>query len=307
MIRPSARIRIRIRPSRAASWCWRTVLLLAAPTWTTPGNAQSALTLAPGAFETDCGSVLRLGPSACAGPVRARESERARGIEALVDEALANHGKPPREAMRALLDPSERNIAQWARQQQRTLALATYASARLTAQQQGVQATKPGDTVALAALGQAPVRAALVAASLRAHVTLALAPGLAQAPAAWAALDTWARQLPALRIEVEFTTAPDPDQLAAVPVSLALSLRSVGTGEAGEAVPDPRAPLRLRIRADDAPTTVQFDATSLEVATIGSALLRWCHADPDCRASSARLAPARETWARFPAGAGSVQ
>lgn len=56
--------------------------------------------------------------------------------EADVDAYLANHGKPTREAARALLDPTDENIAAMARSMRQQAAVAAYVSGRMTAMQQ---------------------------------------------------------------------------------------------------------------------------------------------------------------------------
>jgi hypothetical protein len=92
--------------------------------------------LQAGATAPDCRSALHVGPVQCAGDPTRTDSERAAALERAVDAYLANFGKPPREAVRALLDPSDRNIELWAQEQRRTLAIAAFAAARLTAIQQ---------------------------------------------------------------------------------------------------------------------------------------------------------------------------
>jgi hypothetical protein len=68
-------------------------------------------------------------PAAQAAPPRA-------AAEAEVDAFLAQHGKPPREVARALLDPTDENIAAMARRLQRDHAVAAYVAQRMTDLQQ---------------------------------------------------------------------------------------------------------------------------------------------------------------------------
>lgn len=52
--------------------------------------------------------------------------------DADIERYLANHGKPPREVARALLDPSDANIAAMLRRLQRDQAIAAYVGQRMT-------------------------------------------------------------------------------------------------------------------------------------------------------------------------------
>jgi hypothetical protein len=94
--------------------------------------------LVPGAPPGDCRSALRVGIVACqatdaaaaqSGPAPAA----ARAVsEAQVDAFLQQWGKPPREAVRALLDPSDENILAWIGSQRSTLSVARYVATRMT-------------------------------------------------------------------------------------------------------------------------------------------------------------------------------
>jgi len=87
--------------------------------------------LVPGAATAECRSVLHIGVTACRDELVDRG--RFRGVdETEVDRALAEYGKPPREAVRALLDPSDENIAAWARKQRLMVVVASYVASRLT-------------------------------------------------------------------------------------------------------------------------------------------------------------------------------
>jgi len=54
------------------------------------------------------------------------------GIDRAIDQFLTNYGKPPRSAVRALLDPSDRNIAAMQADQVRQEIVAAYVAQRLT-------------------------------------------------------------------------------------------------------------------------------------------------------------------------------
>lgn len=91
----------------------------------------------PGPRIADCRSALRPGWTRCATPAQqARAVLRKRRIDAEISAFLADYGKPPREAVRALLDPTDDNIRAWIRTQQKTLAVAAYVARRMTALQQ---------------------------------------------------------------------------------------------------------------------------------------------------------------------------
>ncbi len=57
--------------------------------------------------------------------------------EAMVDEYLASYGKPPREAVRALMNPTDENIAAMAIAEQKRQVIAGYVAQRWTEYQQG--------------------------------------------------------------------------------------------------------------------------------------------------------------------------
>lgn len=96
-----------------------------------------------GADVSDCRSVLHIGITSCPapapdpGPVPPVDEEQ-------VDRYLADYGKPPREAVRALLDPTDANIAAWAVRQRQTMAVAAYVAARLTELQARLAADREG-------------------------------------------------------------------------------------------------------------------------------------------------------------------
>ena len=117
---------------------------------TAPLLAQSPVpyALGVGAQYNECQSALQVGPQDCNDSARSTSNHAARVVaeqreasfrpqmETRIDEFLASFGKPPREAVRALLDPSDDNIRAYLAQQDKTLALASYVAARMTALKQ---------------------------------------------------------------------------------------------------------------------------------------------------------------------------
>ncbi len=105
------------------------------------GAAGAALE--PGAQPGDCRSALRVGLVICkrpdfAAPGDAPVSRAA--SEAQVNAFLDQYGKPPREAVRALLDPTDENIAAWIHQQRQVVAVASYVASRMSQMQAGLDA-----------------------------------------------------------------------------------------------------------------------------------------------------------------------
>jgi hypothetical protein len=88
--------------------------------------------LVPGALSVDCRSALWIGVVTCGGGTTDTD-QATRVSEAQVTEFLAQYGKPPREAVRALLDPTDSNITAWIRKQREIVAIASYVAARMTA------------------------------------------------------------------------------------------------------------------------------------------------------------------------------
>lgn len=87
--------------------------------------------LIPGALSIDCGSALHVGVVTCDGS--AVDSTHNQSVsDAQVTEYLAQYGKPPREAVRALLDPSDTNIAAWIRKERQLVSVAGYLASRMT-------------------------------------------------------------------------------------------------------------------------------------------------------------------------------
>lgn len=131
--------------------------------------AAHADTLSPGSDAPACNNVVIPGPMtrcvpmavapASEHPTQANESGDASGAsvpdapapgsagasEAAIDAYLANFGKPPRTAVRALLDPSEENIAALAAEQRKRRIVADYVALRLIRMQaaERLHASKP--------------------------------------------------------------------------------------------------------------------------------------------------------------------
>ena len=97
--------------------------------------------LMPGANIADCRSALQIGVETCGrGTDSETDSVPPSITEDQVNEYLAHYGKPPREAIRALLDPSDKNIAAWIRHQRQVVSTASYVAARMTQMQLQLEA-----------------------------------------------------------------------------------------------------------------------------------------------------------------------
>lgn len=105
----------------------------------THSGLAAQLVLMPGALLGDCRSALRVGVVTCGD--RIGDFDNAQSVsEAQVTEFLAEYGKPPREAVRALLDPSDNNIAAWIRKQRQVTSIASYVAKRMTEMQSQLKA-----------------------------------------------------------------------------------------------------------------------------------------------------------------------
>jgi hypothetical protein len=167
--------------------------------------------LRPGAQVVDCDSALRIGTSRCAQlaateaippplpttttnepPVSAAPPAHPAAPppapEAAVDEFLAVYGKPSREAARALIDPTDENIAAMVRKEDERIAIAAYVGRRMTElrARRPAEATPEIDSSALPAMIQ--MQAFLVAATGDPD-GVAAAHRLDQLAAAFASLD----------------------------------------------------------------------------------------------------------------------
>jgi hypothetical protein len=115
--------------------------VLSAAALTLPPPACTAQeSLVPGARAGDCRSALQVGIVACRAMHGAVAPGARAATEAQVDAVLQQWGKPPREAVRALLDPTDENILAWIGSQRRTLSVARYVATRMTE----LQAQAPG-------------------------------------------------------------------------------------------------------------------------------------------------------------------
>jgi hypothetical protein len=178
-------------------------------------------TLEPGASTIDCASALRPGIRDCApGNVAAAPAR----LEALVDRYLADYGKPPREAVRALLDPSDANIRAMVQKQEETMAVASYVAARMTA----VEADAGAQAVHLS------VADALAFRKMR--IVLTQRPQSAQAQPALRLMRMLALRVPFLQARVELVGDFDPQslrrELAAIPAPLDVAIVDPGMVDA---------------------------------------------------------------------------
>jgi hypothetical protein len=106
------------------------------------GAAATSPVLVPGVTPSDCDSVLKVGLVSCR--ARAAESHLTVSItEAQISDYLSQYGKPPREAVRAMLDPTDANIAAWIRKQRQLISVATYVASRMTEIQSSLDAGGP--------------------------------------------------------------------------------------------------------------------------------------------------------------------
>lgn len=245
----------------------------------TPGLVVAVATgaqqdgLAPGADLADCLSALRVGPVACAQPLPSGsavagswpDASPVDPIEARIDAFLAQYGKPPREAVRALLDPSDDNIRRYLRQHQETLAVAAYVAARMTALQ---AAADP-------APGVGPPMPDLPS-YLQMRVTVLTAPGDRQSAGALHALRELARRVPALQSVVQLTGAMAPQQLRAEVARIEPPLTATVAADA-----DDPGTLPL-VRIDDLRNrqTLTIDARNLTPQGLSAAIVALRRAAP---------------------------
>jgi hypothetical protein len=183
------------------------------------GHAQGVAVLDAGADLSDCHSALRVGPSVCpaamvaAGrddgpsPAGVTTSVPRDPLEREIDSFLSSYGKPPREAVRALLDPSDAHIAAMLAKQQETLAIAAYVANRMTA----IQAQARGATA------DARASAAREAASLaQMRSTLLLHAADPDAEGAADALRVAVDRIPSLQARVVLAGRLAPQRLRAM-------------------------------------------------------------------------------------------
>lgn len=251
-------------------------------------NAVDDRGLTPGADATPCQSALRVGLVTCpapiawtpapggaapgAGPVGASPAP----LEAQVDAYLANYGKPPREAVRALLDPSDDNIRAYLRQQQATLALVSYVATRMSALQ-AADARPAG----------APPLSGPTSAFLQVRVTLVTIANDPQAGAALRALRQLALQEPALQAGVAIVGPVSSEelrrQIAHIEPPLVATITAAATGDA------PDLPL-VRIEDLRGHRSAAVDARGITAQALARAILAVRHrpdsAEPDLPASA---------------------
>ncbi len=180
------------------------------------GVATGAV-LDPGAELTDCRSALRPGPTDCPiqPPVPVEQPAQttqtahipgsAEGVEEQVDAFLAAYGKPPREAVRALLDPSDVHIRAMLQKQQETLAVAAYVASRLSAMQQQVRGAPEA----------ASEQAEDLPDFLQMRVTLVQRPRDPESRAVLQALRALVLRVPALQAQVALVGVFDAQRLRA--------------------------------------------------------------------------------------------
>ena len=206
-----------------APWPWLCLILLAGslPVRAAPDSLQAGARLA------DCASALRIGPVHCApfgggdvpataAPETAFALPAADGaFEAQVDNYLQQYGKPPREAVRALLDPSDANIEHYLLKQQQMLAVVAYVAERMNRLQ---------STLAPAAAHGGADSAQDLPSFMQMRLTLVMHPDDPRAEAALQALRELALQQAALQAGVQWVQAPEATELRAaiarVPVPL---------------------------------------------------------------------------------------
>jgi hypothetical protein len=167
------------------------------------GAGPAALTLGPNL--DDCRSALRLGPIQCAESIASdspvgtasvaawRPAAAHEDLEHRVDAFLSDYGKPPREAIRALLEPTDDHVRALLQKQQETIALASYLASRMTA----LRALEPRPAVV--DFRSDPGNSTAV---LGMRVTLFEHPQDPEAAQAQGALEAFAAAYPALRAGV---------------------------------------------------------------------------------------------------------
>jgi hypothetical protein len=107
--------------------------------------------LTPGSLQGCSAATVHRGPVAPGGTDSVPSSVRASERE--IDDFLADYGKPPRSAVRALLNPTDENIAAMRAEQTRREVVAAYVAQRLTEIQQAAAGARvPGVPQLYAAL-----------------------------------------------------------------------------------------------------------------------------------------------------------
>jgi hypothetical protein len=236
------------------------------------GQSTVPFALDIGARYADCRSALQVGPQECNGKTgdatdRATtqsaalsESFANQQMESQIDAYLASYGKPPREAVRALLEPSDENIRSFLAQQEKTLSLAGYVAARMTSlkHEAGAALSSPG------------VGYRDDASFSRMRVTLHQNPRDASNRPAMRALAELARSAPALQAGVALAGPMDAAQLKEAIGRIDPAL--VVTAVPAQAMDAARMPF-LRIEDLQSHATYDIDAHELSVEQLREAVL----------------------------------
>ena len=241
--------------------------------------------LSPGVLDPECRSALHVGPVSCdesrssfeeSIETSGSESRSAPALadreqeEAKVEAYLASYGKPPREAVRAILDPSDQNIAQWHLAQERTMALASYLGSRLTAleSEQNRRAL-------------APTTGSTSRPRIFANLVLVQMPGDPVAQVARDVLARVARQTPGLSISVELAAAPKPGDFDSIGPDVEVRRTSVES-ERKDTLP------WFRIESAGVAAPLILPARNMEAPSLQAILLAWCGEHPECNPGISR-------------------
>ena len=175
--------------------------------------------LLPGPELTECWTALAPGPLSCtdalpggakdseATQLATREISHAAALEQRVNAFLADWGKPSREAVRALLEPSDENIQRMVGKHRETIALAAFVSARMTQMQQegagaaSIRGGSPGSTPTL------------THDSRRLKITLSVLANPATAVDSIGALGALCARVTNLEVSIELHGIPDTAQM----------------------------------------------------------------------------------------------
>lgn len=250
-------------------------------------TAAAADGLQAGARIADCASALRVGPVHCASPDDAGDPADAlaapdaatasaqAALEAQVDDYLRQYGKPPREAVRALLDPSDRNIQRYLAKQQQMLAVVAYVAERMSRMQAALDAPAP----------PAAAVAPDLARTMQMRLTLVMRIEDPSAQAALRALRELALQAPALQAGVQLVGTLDAQQLRAAVAQVPAPLIAFAADT--QMPSDEDLPY---IRVDDLRSgrTIRVDARSATAAALQESIdaLRGAAAPPGAAAGA---------------------
>lgn len=234
------------------------------------GPAAQPPVLELGARMGDCTSALRVGLQSCVAAAGAADPSHRpttvttvnedKTLEARVDAYLANFGKPPRAAVRALLEPSDENIRAFVTDQENTLSLAAYVAARMTALRSRAAPTG----------GQTPAGRFQFQAFGQARVRLFQRPGDTSTEPLMRAMAELSQLMPGVQVGVQVVGPVDALELKRE-ISRIDPLLSVEVAPP-EQVRDQALPL---LRLDDLELGISrdFEATHLSAIQLGQALL----------------------------------